>query len=156
MAVLDLLLIMACLGSGMMAGLFVSFSTFMMTALGSLEDSNGIRVMQAINRHIVRPSFLMVFLGTAAALLAASYLSYGTSEFVFIILATLVYVFACVLSTIIFNVPLNDRLADCDPEHLESQRFWRDYLVHWTRWNHLRSVACVVSILILALTLLGR
>ena len=39
----------------MMAGLFVSFSTFMMKALSSLERSEGVRAMQAINRLIVRP-----------------------------------------------------------------------------------------------------
>ena len=49
----------------MIAGLFVSFSTFMMKALSSLERSEGVRAMQAINRLIVRPSFLLVFMGTA-------------------------------------------------------------------------------------------
>ena len=59
-------LVVSCVGSGMMAGLFASFSTFMMKALGSLERSEGVRAMQAINRLIVRPSFLLVFMGTAA------------------------------------------------------------------------------------------
>ena len=52
-------LVVSCVGSGMMAGLFASFSTFMMKALGSLERSEGVRAMQAINRLIVRPSFLL-------------------------------------------------------------------------------------------------
>ena len=38
-------LIFSCVGSGMMAGLFVSFSTFMMKALSSLERSKGVRAM---------------------------------------------------------------------------------------------------------------
>ena len=64
-------LVVSCVGSGMMAGLFASFSTFMMKALGSLERSEGVRAMQAINRLIVRPSFLLVFMGTASEISSA-------------------------------------------------------------------------------------
>ena len=63
-ATLEWVLIAACVGSGMMAGLFSAFSSFMMKALASLSDSDGIKAMQAINRLIVRPSFLLVFIGT--------------------------------------------------------------------------------------------
>lgn len=54
-----LLLILAALGSGLMAGLFCSFSTFIMNALASVSKPSGIAAMQAI----VRPSFLLLFLG---------------------------------------------------------------------------------------------
>ena len=72
-------LVVSCVGSGMMAGLFASFSTFMMKALGSLERSEGVRAMQAINRLIVRPSFLLVFMGTAASSVVSAYVAYGAT-----------------------------------------------------------------------------
>ena len=69
-------LVVSCVGSGMMAGLFASFSTFMMKAFDSLGHAEGMRAMQAVNRFIVRPSFLLVFLGTAVLVLAAGLIAY--------------------------------------------------------------------------------
>ncbi len=148
------LLMLSCLGSGMMAGLFVAFSTFMMKALGSLDPSAGMRAMQAINRFIVRPSFLMVFLGTAVLLAAASYLARGlASTFVLVLCATLVYTVACVVSTIAFNVPLNNQLDAADADSSDGRELWQRYLVVWTNWNHVRSAACVASTLFVAYSL---
>ena len=73
---MDLSPLQSCLGSGMMAGLFISFSTFMMKAFDSLGHTEGMRAMQAVNRFIVRPSFLLVFLGTAILVLAAGLIAY--------------------------------------------------------------------------------
>ena len=150
---LNLLLIFACLGSGMMAGLFVAFSTFMMKALGSLAPAEGIRAMQAINRFIVRPSFVLVFFGTAVLLAIAGYRSLGQPGAAFVLAAAAGYILACLLSTMAFNVPLNDRLEACDPGTAAGQALWRHYLRVWTRWNHVRSAACVASTLLIALAL---
>jgi uncharacterized membrane protein len=128
--VLDLILILACLGSGLMAGLFVAFSTFLMKALGSLPADEGIRTMQAINTFIVRPSFLIVFLGTAVLLLVAVYLSLGEQVSGYIIAATLSYIFMCLGSTIAFNVPLNNRLDGCDSEERKAHEFLGRLLNH--------------------------
>ena len=43
------------------------------------------------------------------------------------------------------NVPLNDALARATADE-EGMALWRQYLVDWTRWNHVRSAACVVSL----------
>ena len=138
----------------MMAGLFISFSTFMMKAFGSLEDAEGIRAMQAVNRFIVRPSFLLVFLGTAVAAIAATFIAYvADGPWKLSAFAAAVYVAACVLSTIAFNIPLNNRLATTDPLTTQGHEFWRQYLDEWTRWNHVRSVACVITTILFAFSL---
>ena len=145
----------SCVGSGMMAGLFVSFSTFMMKALSSLERSEGVRAMQAINRLIVRPSFLLVFMGTALLSVISTYVSYGDVEpWRYIALSDGLYVVGCLLSTILFNVPLNDQLESVDSHADKELAFWDIYLVRWTRWNHVRSVATVLSTALLACALL--
>ena len=61
------ILISAALGSGMMAGLFCAFSNFVMRALSRLPPTRAISAMQSINEVIVRPAFLIVFLGTSVA-----------------------------------------------------------------------------------------
>jgi len=50
-----------------MAGLFCSFSNFVMQALSKLPPPQGIAAMQSINIVIVRPAFLIVFFGTGVA-----------------------------------------------------------------------------------------
>lgn len=144
-------LIAACLGSGIMAGLFSAFSTFIMKALSSLSDPEGIKAMQAINRHIVRPSFLIVFLGTGLLCIAAVVLGMGDAPGAAqTISATLIYILACILSTIVFNVPLNNHLDTVDPEAAESHQLWVRYLSLWTKWNHLRAIATIASTILLA------
>ena len=146
-------IVLSTLGSGMMAGLFVAFSTFIMKALGSIPDGEGMRAMQAINRLIIRPSFLIVFLGTGALLIVACLLVESSHpSFLFLILATLAYVVTCLISTITFNVPLNNKLDGLDSESGEGVEFWQQYLETWTRWNHVRSVACMASTILLAFT----
>lgn len=148
--ILKWLLICACVGSGMMAGLFGAFSTFMMKALATLSQAEGIKAMQAINRLIVRPSFLVVFMGTGVLCLASALLG---SEIPGVdslsIAAAAIYIIACILSTIAFNVPLNNQLDSVDPESQTGQELWSRYLSDWTRWNHLRSLATLVTALIL-------
>ena len=72
---------------------------------------------------------------------------------IYIIAAAAIYIFACVLSTALFNVPLNNLLERADAETDEGRCLWRDYLSQWTNWNHLRSFACVLSTILLAYSL---
>jgi uncharacterized membrane protein len=43
--------------------------------------------------------------------------------------------------TVLFNVPLNNRLATVKPESAEGKAIWTHYLSVWTAWNHVRTVA---------------
>lgn len=152
--ILQWLLILSGLGSGMMAGLFVAFSTFMMKALGSLELSEGMKAMQAINRFIIRPSFLVIFLGTGLLLILACYFAGAQHEsFWYLVVATTSYIAACLVSTMAFNVPLNNQLNALSADEPEGQSFWKHYLVRWTQWNHVRSIACLISTLLVGYSL---
>lgn len=147
-------LVVSCVGSGMMAGLFVSFSTFMMKALSALGRSEGTRAMQAINRLIVRPSFLLVFMGTAVSSVISAYVAYDdVGPWRYIALSAGLYVVGCLLSTILFNVPLNNQLEHVNSHADEELTLWDIYLVRWTRWNHVRSIATVLSTALLAYAL---
>ena len=59
------LVFFALLGSGLIAGVFFAFSTFVMNALSRLPSGEGIAVMQSINISVLNRWFLGVFLGTA-------------------------------------------------------------------------------------------
>jgi uncharacterized membrane protein len=45
----------------------------------------------------------------------------------------------------VFNVPLNDLLADVEPASAEGVRVWQNYVARWTVWNHVRTVASLAA-----------
>lgn len=57
--------LVSALGSGLIAGVFFAFSTFVMTALARRPPAEGMAAMQAINVAVLNPLFLGVFVGTA-------------------------------------------------------------------------------------------
>ena len=52
---LEILTLAAVLGSGLVAGIFFAFSTFVMRALGQLPENQGIAAMKAINVTVLNP-----------------------------------------------------------------------------------------------------
>jgi uncharacterized membrane protein len=47
--------------------------------------------------------------------------------------------------TIVFNVPLNNRLASVTPDSAQGAGLWTHYLSTWTAWNHVRTVASLAA-----------
>jgi hypothetical protein len=62
--------LVTALGSGLVAGVFFAFSTFVMAALRRLPPARGIVAMQSVNVLAVTPAFMMLLFGTAVASLA--------------------------------------------------------------------------------------
>ena len=61
--------LVAALGSGLIAGVFFAFSTFVMKALAQRPASEGIAAMQAISEDVINPWFMGLSWGTGAACL---------------------------------------------------------------------------------------
>lgn len=143
-----LLLILATLGSGVMAGLFCSFSNFIMKSLSGISPSKGIAAMQSINIVIVRPVFLLFFFGTGVLSVAAVMLGWqdlGVGARTLGIIGGAVYILGCLGVTVAFNVPLNNKLALVNPDGEAGEKMWEIYLSQWVRWNHIRSLATLSS-----------
>ena len=62
---LTIAIVTAALGSGLIAGLFFAFSTFIMKALALRPPAEGMAAMVSIDRVILRSLFMPVFFGTA-------------------------------------------------------------------------------------------
>jgi uncharacterized membrane protein len=128
---MNTLILLAALGSGLVAGVFFAFSSFVMAALGKLPTSQGISAMQSINIVVINPLFLGVLFGTALAcaiLAVMSVLNWGDPRSTKLLLASLTYLFGTVLVTIAFNVPWNDALAAANPNSAEGASLWAQYL----------------------------
>ena len=135
---------LTALGSGLMAGLFFIFSVCIMTALGRLAPGSGIAAMQSINVTILKGIFLTVFMGTAVlclALIVGWFLGWVPSAGLFVLAGSLLYLVGIIGVTMFVNVPMNDALMAFVPDSAEGAALWKDYLVNWTLWNHVRSVA---------------
>jgi uncharacterized membrane protein len=145
---LFVLTLCAVLGCGLMAGVFFAFSTFIMRALARLQPAQGIAAMQSINRTVINPWFLGVFLGTAAVcilLAGAALWQWQQPGTVYLLAGSLLYLIGTVLVTMVFNVPMNEALANVDPASNDASSHWASYLARWTAWNHVRTAAAVLG-----------
>lgn len=142
------LTLLLALGSGLIAGAFFAFSSFVMGALGRLPVAQGIAAMQSINVVVINPVFLGVFVGTALlALAVAGYALFhlGTPGMGYVLAGGLCYVIGCFAVTAFGNVPLNDALVPLNPESADAAAFWARYLKDWVMWNHVRTVASLAA-----------
>lgn len=147
------LIVVAVLGSALVAGIFFAFSNFVMKALGLLPPNQGIAAMQSINVTVINPGFFAAFFGTGVICLVLVFLALtgrAGDENTYLLVGSALYVLGCVLVTIAFNVPLNDRLAAVDPEGEEGASVWSLYLDRWTFWNHVRTAASLAASAVLA------
>lgn len=159
--ILFLLIFATALGSALNAGLFFIFSVCIMQALARLEADEGIAAMQSINRVIINPAFMAVFMGTAllsAVIVTIAVLQWSAPDAApglgWALAGGIVYLLTSIGVTMVFNVPLNNALDRADPDSAEGASLWARYLDVWTKWNHARSVGTLVStaFFILALT----
>jgi len=153
---LFVLTLSSVLGCGLIAGVFFAFSTFVMRALARLQPAQGIGAMQSINRTVINPWFLGVFLGTAVAciLLSGSAIwRWHQPGSVYLLAGSLLYLIGTVLVTGVFNVPLNDTLESVEPTSEDASGEWDRYLSKWMVWNHVRTAAALLGTALLALAL---
>lgn len=140
--------LLAALGCGLMAGVFFAFSAFVINALARLQPPQGIAAMQSINITVINPLFMIAFLGTAAVciFLAVSSLSrWHQPSAAYLLLGSVLYLVGTVGVTIVFNVPLNEALARVEPHSTKGANLWASYLINWTVWNHVRTVAALAA-----------
>ena len=140
--------LVASLSTGLMAGVFFAFSTFVMKAFARLPIPQGIQAMQFINLTAVPPVFMAALFGsTAICILLAVYslLSWSEPAALSLLLGSLLYLIGSFLTTVLFNVPLNNALAGVDPGSVDGATLWAGYLTSWTAWNHVRTVSSIFA-----------
>ncbi len=145
---MDILTFAAVLGSGLVAGIFFAFSTFVMRALGQLPENQGIAAMKAINVTVLNPWFFLAFFGTGAVCLTVAFLAFGSAAGMhraYLLAGCALYLLGCLLVTLAFNVPLNNRLASVEPDSSGGEALWPNYLSRWTLWNHVRTAASLAA-----------
>lgn len=142
-ALLPLLTLITAIGSGLMAGLFFTFSTFALTALAKLPPEQGIAAMNSINVVILNTTFFIIFFGTAALSLGlgvTGILRWTEPGSAWLLIGSLLYLVGVIGVTMVFNVPLNNALAAVAPASPEGAAMWTRFLAQWLPWNHVRTL----------------
>lgn len=139
----------AILAFALVGGVFLAFSDFIMRSLSRTGGTGGVEAMQVINREVFRWVFMALFLGmSAVSLLIAGYAAMALDGPVgkLIVLSGVVYLVGCFGVTMVFNVPMNEKLAGMDLSANATRDYWTStYLPRWTFWNTVRAIACVLS-----------
>jgi uncharacterized membrane protein len=145
---MDLAVLVSALGCGLMAGFFFAFSICVMKALGVIPPAHGISAMQSINVAVINPWFLTPYFGMAVlsvVLIIAAVLRWHEPGAAYVVAGGLLYFLGTFLVTMLFNVPRNNALAAVAATSTEGAALWADYLIAWTKWNHVRTIAALAG-----------
>jgi len=138
---------------GLVGGVVLAFSAFVMPALGALPAARAVAAMQSVNRAAVTPLFMGVLFGAAAVcavLVAAGARGWGEPHAARLVVGGTVYLAGVIAPTIAFHVPRNETLARMEPDAPAAAAAWAAYLRQWTLGNHVRTVAGAAAAAVLA------
>jgi uncharacterized membrane protein len=142
------LAVVAALGTGLMAGTFFAFSTFVMQSLAKLPAPQGIAAMQSINTTILMSLFMVVLVGSGALCVVAGVLAvvrWGRPGSLWILAGSLLYLVGNLIVTGAYNVPRNDALDAMDPNAAASAAEWVRWVASWQLGNHVRTLTGLAS-----------
>ncbi|MEU6536169.1 anthrone oxygenase family protein [Streptomyces sp. NPDC047000] len=138
------LVVLGVLGTGLTAGVFVAFSSFVMRGLAALPPAQGVAAMQAINSSATTVAFMALFLGTAvlsAVIAVVTFVLWPGGTAPELLLGSVLYLAGAFGVTVVANVPRNEALAGLEPGSPEAVAYWPSYVREWTVWNHARVIA---------------
>jgi uncharacterized membrane protein len=155
-------LIVATFLCTLVAGFVFAFAVVVMPGIRTLGDGEFLRAFQVMDRVIQnnQPIFMVVWVGSAIALVASAALGFGQLDGtgrVLAIAAVVVYLLGVQLPTIVINIPLNNKvqtLAIADMDEAARAAARREFEARWNFSNTTRTIlACVVSVLLMVLLL---
>jgi uncharacterized membrane protein len=127
--------------TGLMAGIYLAFSTSVLPGLGRTDDTTFVAAMRGMNAAILNPLFFVVFLGPLPLGIVALVSRLPDRDGVGgVALALGLYVGTLVITGAV-NVPLNNRLDETGHDSTARELFER----RWRSWNVVRTLLCTVS-----------
>ena len=161
MHILQLSLFSATFLTGLIAGLFYSYSCSVNLGLGKLRDIEYLKAMKSINKAILNPWFFLSFIGSLVAIpLATTLYYYNTgvdTSFYLLLSASLTYVVGVFCVTIRGNVPLNEELDSFNIEQAAIQEIKikkKNFEKPWNRFHFVRSISNVAAFLLLLVAII--
>ncbi|MCX4908303.1 DUF1772 domain-containing protein [Streptomyces sp. NBC_00878] len=153
-------LVAATVATGLIAGLFYTYANNVMPALARGDDRGYIEVIQDINEVIQNPMFFLTFAGALLLTAVSAWQLRGSPRVRAWVFAALVAYTLAFLVTAVFNIPLNEDVANAgNPATLADPAAVREKFEDpWVAWNAVRAVLHTLALgfLAWALVLYGR
>jgi len=157
-SIFPVVLLLATLLCTLVAGFVLLFAIVVMPGIGALSNREFLKSFQVIDKVIQnnQPLFMFVWIGSTVALLVAvalSALQLNGIPQILMIVATVVFIVGVQVPTVVFNIPMNNRVQSLNLDSLDEALLATERQVfesRWNRWNSTRTVfACVASVLLL-------
>ena len=155
-----IILALAILLTGLMAGIFFTWSNAVKPGIGKLSDIEYLRALQSMNRVISNNAFKIIFLGAiiAVALVPVFYFNLYPKNIFWLFVFTLVIYWIGVFGvTVSGNIPLNEILDKTNLESITSEEIKtlrKSIEVKWNNFNLIRCISSAISFLILIVSFL--
>ena len=162
MELFPLVVLVAVALCGLVAGFLFGFAVVAMPGLKNLSDREFIRAFQVMDRVIQdrQPLFMLVWLGSVVALLAALVMGLlqpdGFTRGLLIAAAAL-YLLGVQVQTARVHIPLNNEIQTVDVEAIgeaEQKQARERFEARWNRSNQIRTAIAFVTMLLLLLALM--
>jgi uncharacterized membrane protein len=143
------LTLLTALGCGLVGGVLIAFSDFIMPALERVAPEPAVAAMREVNASARQSWFLRVLALTAAlsvALIVVALMRWHMPDSALLLLGAALFLIGTVLVSLVCNAPRNDALA-------RDAAQWPDYLAHWTRWNHVRAASALSAAALFAMAM---
>jgi uncharacterized membrane protein len=153
-----IILATAILLSGLMAGIFFTWSNAVKPGIGKLSDLEYLRALQSMNRVILNKAFIGIFLGSviAVALVPVFHFKlFPTNIFWIFILALLTYWIGALGTTVFGNIPLNEILDKVNLESLNLEEITALRTRIEVKWNNLNLIRSISSGITFALLIIS-
>ncbi len=151
-------LLLATFFTGLSAGLCFTWTNAITPGIGRLDDIGYLQAFQQMNRTIINPLFLLVFL--------TPFLFSGISGFLFraqsnlfwlLVAATIIYFIGLVLVTMMGNIPLNEILDKTELSNISLKNasdLRKQFEVRWNNLHLIRTISTAIAFSLLILTCL--
>jgi uncharacterized membrane protein len=156
-----IVLVLATMTTGMMAGVWGLYANAIMPGLGKTDDRTFVSAFQQIDRAIINPLFMSFFFGALILSGLAGALHLGTvgrPALPWVAIAFILYLIVVII-TVAVNVPLNNAIkAAGDPDRTNAlAQVRRDFNeARWRAFNWIRVVLTTSSFALLCVVLLLR
>jgi uncharacterized membrane protein len=159
MSTVVVLTIVAAVASGLVAGVFLAFSTFVVQGLDRNPAPVAVAAMQGINATAPHPLFMLpLFVGPLVGLAAAGLALAGDGDGDVAdgwVVAGAVAGLVPALMTAGYHVPRNLALDRVDPTAPDVEATWRRYVRAWVGGNHVRTLGGLASAAALTVALVA-
>ena len=148
------LTIIGAVGSGLIAGVFFAFSTFVMSGLRKAPAPAGIAAMQSMNREAPTPAFMLAWFGATGICIVLGIVAitkWGSTAATLAVIAAILSLVPAIV-TGAYHQPRNLAFEHIDPTAPGSVEAWRSYLAGWVPWNHVRTVSSAAAAVLLTIS----